>query len=207
MWEYPEAHNVVIAFGTLMAGAAAMWGAYSASKGLYVWKSQTRWQTDRELALTLLVAVRFRHEAVKHIRNPFGWSDEYEVDEPDISDQERRWKGVSKKYQDRWDKLAQTRVENYKSEIEADVLWGGKFSFLLAEIRKLENDLMFQVQEYVASHEPKHELRDFFQSKEERMENHMMVHGMGSRDTFGPKYEEAIAQLNSFLTQKLGHRK
>ncbi|WP_136634331.1 hypothetical protein [Pseudooceanicola onchidii] len=66
MYELPETPDLLIAAGTLLAGAAAMWGAHTAHKGLDSWRRDKDSDFARELAKEL-----FRYRSSLHaIRSP-----------------------------------------------------------------------------------------------------------------------------------------
>lgn len=203
MYETWQAPDIVTAFGTLLAGAAACSGAFIASLGLNSWKRQAKWQTDRELARAVFVALRKRQDAIYHVRNPFGWSDEYEVDDESIPEWQRKWKGLENKYQKRWDKLIEVRQIFYPVELEGDALWGEGFVSLCAKISNLERELLLAIQLLVEDHAPENSDQSIFGSHEEKLLNRRVVHARVNNDEFGSKYDAAVADLKSYLRQKL----
>lgn len=66
MWSLPDAPDVMIALGTLLAGCAAFWGAFSAHQGLDAWKKEK----DSELAKRLADVTYQHRKSIHHIRFP-----------------------------------------------------------------------------------------------------------------------------------------
>jgi hypothetical protein len=203
MWEVWEAPEVVTSFGTLLAGVAACVGVFIAGVGLTTWKRQIKWQEERTVAKSLFVALRKRHEAIKHIRNPFGWSDEYELPENSVPEHQKKWKGTELKYQKRWDKLVEVRQEFYPLELEGLAYWGDVFDAHCKLLKQKETDLLIAIQEYIESQEPGFSRSEYFGSQEEANQNRDVVRAGGSRDQFGPEYTNLVQDLEVYLREKL----
>ncbi len=207
MYEVWQAPEVVTAFGTLLAGAAAFGGAIIAGIGLNSWREQSKWHADRDLAKQLLVVPFTRSHAFDHVRNPFGWSGEEELGDEEVPQDEQKLRGLQAKYERRFEKLMDARKQFYPLELEGDALWGRELVDLVRPLTVLEHELQIEIQEYIESHGSRYTRREYFTSSEEMKRNRGIVFAMGSRDEFGPKYKAVVERLESFLRSKLGQNK
>ncbi|WP_243614070.1 hypothetical protein [Shimia aestuarii] len=203
MYDVWQAPDVITAFGTFLAGSAACMGVVVAAIGLNTWKKQLKWQADRELAKSAFVGLKKRHDAVLHVRDPFGWSSETEIDTEDLFEGDIPFKKVEHKYQSRWNVLQEAKRDFYPIELEGDALWGSEFVDLCRELRRLEGELLLGIQDYVESHDPRYASQGFFSTRDEARENRALIHGFGKRDEFGPRYEKAVERIERFLRKKL----
>jgi hypothetical protein len=194
--------DAITALGTFLVAVAAIGATTAAFIGLNTWKHQSKWQTNYELSKSLLVGVKKRRDAIKHIRNPFGWSHEEELEGSDIAEDEVKWRGIQKKYGDRWDKLTNVTQDLYAQVLEAQALWGNEFQTLETRLSNLETDLLIEIQLYTEMHNPLHRGRDHFKSQDEESRNHQVVFGAGSENAFSKKYEGACSELENFLLGK-----
>lgn len=198
--------SVLGALANLLLAGAAVSGVVIAWMGLSTWKEQEKWETDRSLAKQILVAMYVRRDAVRHVRNPFGWQEEENLEDEIIEDADRKWKGVAKKYSVRMEKLNDARSQFYPLELEAAAIWGTEFLKLGAQLSNLENDLVIEIEDFVESHKPKFARISFFHSEDEEKENHQIVFGAGSKNAFGKSYDESFEKIESYLRKKLGQR-
>ena len=187
----------------LIIAASAATASVAAVRGLNTWKNQREWEERRRLALNLAVAFYKRRDAVRHVRNLFGWSDETDFDNPNVTDQEKEWYGVSSKYRKRLEKIVEANQEAYPVNIEAEFVFGPDFKAIEGAVRGLEMELFFAVEDHVASFQPRSgELRGF-ESDEARKRNDRIIHGTWSeKDEFGTRYTKAFDAVIEFIRWK-----
>src|SRR4051812_47421939 len=111
--------------------AVAMIGAFCAIKGLSTWNRQIKGTAEYELARRLLRCAYRLREAIKSVRNPLMLVEEMPSppndDAPFMGNEYRRFYGLSKGYQNRWDKVVEVESELRAELVEAEVLWGMGF--------------------------------------------------------------------------------
>lgn len=205
MYEVWQTPDVVTAFGTFIAGAAACGGAFIGLVGLTSWKKQAKWQTDRELARSIFVALRIRQDAIHQVRSPVSWSDKNEIKDNSATDEQREWRRIERELQERWDKLVKVRTSFHPLELEGDAIWGVHFVSLCEKINSLERELYLAILLHVESHDPDNSEHSIFDSREAKTLNRRVIYASGTKDEFGSKYDEAAADLENFLRNKLEH--
>lgn len=133
---------MVLALGTLFAGFAAMWGAYSAHRGVEAWKAEKTWETDHELALKLYRAFRQRRDYYHYIRSPH--SDipivNDEAKDSQIRDATKRG-NISEARWHVWSVLKNIEIRQAELIDEARLRWDIDFHESSADIRELEYEL------------------------------------------------------------------
>jgi len=200
MWTLPSTPDVLLAFGTVLAGAAAMWGAFSAHSGLSTWRSQQVWMRDADLAKSLLVTLFKRKDALQQVRSPLGY-----MSLEALSDREKKWEEIRSDYRNRLRELSDARADFYSLQHEAYAVWNAEILEFVEPIRKLEIELFVEIEEYLESLNPIHNPMEYFGSKEEMLRNKNIVLARGAkRDSFGPRYEACTLELERFLRDRLG---
>ncbi|MEO0774563.1 MAG: hypothetical protein AAFZ04_15445 [Pseudomonadota bacterium] len=143
MNELPQTTEVLTAFGALLAGVAAFWGACTAQRGLSTWKKQVRSGQDQKLAMDIYSKFRQRKTIYHYIRS-------LNSDRPVISisvyDEAIRQAWIDN---DRievkmlyWQALKDTEREQQLSFDEAKLRWGVDYLQMSQSIRDLEYELI-----------------------------------------------------------------
>jgi len=203
MWELPSAPDAISALGALLAGCAALWGAYSAHRGLDAWKSQTQWKRESELAEELLFLLFSRRDAIATIRHPM-------VSYQPISSQEAEGEtrpeilnflGFSKVYEERWNRLVEVRTKFDAKLIRAKILWGPILDESLATIVKAETKLLNQVRIMLENKDPR--TVDARREANDGMVVLDALYSMGQEDSFGDEYEKCVNDIRTQLEPKV----
>ncbi|WP_298909821.1 hypothetical protein [uncultured Aliiroseovarius sp.] len=209
MWTLPETPDVIVAFGTLLAGSAAVWGAYSAHRGVDAWKKEKRWQSDHELARKILMLI-FRHrDALATVRHPAIWSAETKeamAGKEAFSDySEKRFSETAAVYERRWDKVTEVRAELYPALLEADVIWGSTLKDLVAPVFELEFELKIVLQTYLRAINPNgSEATREVAQQSLREKRDIMYDTLSEDDEFRRDYEKGQQPLEILLRAKMG---
>jgi len=191
--------NVVLA-GAAVAAACAAW------VGLNSWKKEKAWQEDFELARKLLVALYVRHDAVRIVRNPFGWSHEEEVDE-DTPESERKLRGLENKYEKRLTVLWEAEKDMRALMLEAEAIWGKELNRCEDKLRAIEVELRVTIEEFLDFYRPIFETQNSQEERERRVAVRRIIYGVGSSDEFGARYQTAVEGVESYLREKLGSKR
>ncbi|MBY6167223.1 hypothetical protein [Pseudooceanicola nitratireducens] len=198
--------EAISALGQFLMAGAAIAGAVAAFMGLDRWKNQTVWQGDRDLARKLLVSLYLRKNAVKAVRNPFGFEGEGGPIAADTPEDEKNWKATLKKYQFRLGKLEEVKSEIFALEAEAKAIWGNEIEEFSRQVWNREHELAVEIYEYINAQHPRYRGSDYFEDKEARKSNSLQVFGGSSQDPFWPKYDAACINLETYLRTKLGRK-
>ena len=202
MWSLPQTPDVDIALGTLLAGAAAMWGAFTASKGLDRWKSESKWQRQNDLCEELLLLFRQRSDIVDDIRK-LGFlpspatrdEDGNEITDPKLAN----YYSLVQYYQGKLDALNEIKLKLYPVLIRAEFALGFDFSENLATMHECEVELIIAIRRFVGEQDP----RVLKSNQPPFNEDHRRTLFAGSNDEFRRKYDAAIAPINLELREKL----
>ena len=73
MWNLPDTPEVISSFGNLLTATAALWAAYTASRGLIGWKKEKEWERNTRLSEELMVLLYRRRDAFNALRNSPGF--------------------------------------------------------------------------------------------------------------------------------------
>ena len=203
MWALPSAPDAISALGALLAGCAALWGAYSAHRGLDAWKSQTQWRRESELAEELLFLLLSRRDAIATIRHPMV---SYQPLSPQEAEGETRpeilkFLGFAKVYEERWNRLVEVRTKFDAKLIRATILWGPILDESLTTIMKAETKLLSQIRILLENRDPR-SVDSLREANEGRFKLDTL-YSMGEEDSFGDEYEECVNDIRAQLEPKV----
>lgn len=191
----------VVLLGTAITGAVV------AVKGLGTWKRQINGQSNYNLSKNLLISLFKYRDAIEMVRNPFMSSLEMPLPPLDersgMNSDEIRFYGLFKAYEKRWDKVVGLQSEIYANLIEAEALWGDELSAMWKILRKKENQLLMQLQNYIQICNPKtpaHE-KDRLQASQEKMHN--TLYEGGENDLFKIQFEAELLKMTSYIKEKI----
>ncbi|WP_289042762.1 hypothetical protein [uncultured Aliiroseovarius sp.] len=148
MWTLPEAPEIVVSFGTLLAGCAAIWGAYSAHRGIDTWKTQRVWDTNRDLSQRALLCLTKRRKAFRGVRHPFMSAGEMVAayGEYNSLDEQKSYEAQTAAYGIRWEALQNARSEFDAILMEAEVLWDENLAALEQRVASIEAKLRINLE-------------------------------------------------------------
>lgn len=197
VWEAPE---VVIAFGTLMAGMAAMWGAYSAFSGLSTWKEQQKWKRDFELAMSIYEGFRKRRQTFHFIRAPYKnppvLGDRKLEDRLTILESSRASTATKLQY---WQAMKDVEIAQAALFDEAKLRWGIDFFALSAPLVDLEYRLAWALDDLNAA-----ETGKFSTSESSRAEmDAVLSSGRDESENFKQQYDDVFASIEEILRPKI----
>jgi len=143
----------------VLTGAAAV-GIYVAIRGLNTWNRQLKGSAEYELTRRLLRCTYRLREAIKGVRYPVMWANELpsppEEAGAKMSSEQRRYYGISKAYQRRWDKVYEVRNELQAELLEAEVVWGKGVHDQFKPLYTLQHELFMDVHSYFGGLQPGH---------------------------------------------------
>ena len=185
----------------------ALWGVSTAWKGLNVWKNQSIWNADNELARKLLIATYRYRDSLYSIRHPAMSSAEmqpkpvFEVN-PDRGEHERQ--GVRIAYANRWKSHLPKRIDLDALRLESDAVWGPKLAELLKPLLKLEDELYGFIWLYLDAHyrgdtELAKQLREHLKQSRD-----LTYDSMNESDVFRQDFVAGLVPIEEYLREKLG---
>lgn len=185
----------------------AITGAVVAVKGLGTWKRQINGQSNYTLSKNLLVSLFKYRDAIEMVRNPFMSSQEMPLppldERNEMNSDAIRFYGLFKAYEKRWEKVAGLHSEIYASLIEAEALWGDELSAMWKDLRKKENELLIQLQNYIQICNPRtptHE-KERLQASQEKMHN--TLYEGGKSDLFKSQFETDLSKMTGYIKEKI----
>jgi hypothetical protein len=198
-------------FTNIITALAALGGVGIAGMGLSTWKAQAKWNTDSELAKSILVLL-FKHiDSMKNVRFIAIWSDEIEEatkgKELPKDDRHRRFNEHVSVYQARWKKVQEIRSQLYPLIIEGQALWGVSFKDKFGDLWKLENELLNAVRLHLEQMNPSHDAQtqhEFYKIRKEKRD--ILYLTDEATDTHLADYMKALAPIEDYLRGKLGRK-
>ena len=181
--------------GTLLVGGVA----FFAWKG---WKREIRGQTEYKLAIDLLTALyRFR-DAIDSARSPLIFAHEVIIEDEDItnsSDDIKRFKGMTRAYQKRWEQVMKEQRKIYDNLQSAEVIWGEEVKNLFQNLFAHGVKLSLVVDEYLQFINPSLSGLTEKLSKE----TNAILHKRNKEDKFGDELQRLITEIENYLKPKL----
>lgn len=138
--------DVVLILGAILGAIFAFWG-------LGTWRRQLKGQSEYELSRRILVTLFRYRDAVDSARHPVMWA--YELPIPpenelkSMSQEQVRFYGRSKAYQNRWEKVQNQRNALYADLLEAEAVWGSDLNELFNKVFKLEHELFMAIRNHL----------------------------------------------------------
>lgn len=197
----------------LVLTAAAVTGAYVAIKGLGTWRRQLRGQSEYELSRRILLTLFKYREAMNGARNPVMWAHEMpslpREEAAVLTDEQVHFFGVSKAYQNRWDKVLEQRRLLDADLLESEVMWSGDLRVICAPIFKLESELAGAIRRNLDLRNP---------DKDDETKTHIELFNKRVRDVlyedlgvdvdpFKKDLSGAVIEVEKYLKPKLRHGK
>lgn len=151
--------EIITLIKDLTLTGAAVTGATVAIKGLGTWRRQLKGQSEYELSRRILVTTFKYRDAINGVRHPAMWV--YEMPEPNedeaknMSEAGVKYYGMSKAYQNRWEKVHAQRTILYADLLEAEAIWENTINDLFKVIFKLEHELHTCVRHHLELISPK----------------------------------------------------
>jgi len=213
MYEVWQAPEVIVAFGTLLAGTAAVAGAFIAGIGLSTWKVQANWHAERDLAKEILTLIYLHRDAIAVVRHPAIWAAETAEavkdrgELGDIDRDTRRFEENAAVYEKRWQKITDVRSDLYPKLLEAEVMWEIGAKEIMKPLFDLETELRIAIQNYLRASNPT--LQDAYrEAASERFESKrdIMYDEMTDDDEFRSDYNAALVPIEDFLREKFGRK-
>lgn len=185
----------------------AITGSVVAVKGLGTWKRQINGQSNYTLSKNLLVSLFKYRDAIEMVRNPFMSSQE--MPPPPLEERKEmdpdaiHFYGIYKAYEKRWEKVGSLHSEIYASLIEAEALWGDELSAMWKGLRKKENELLIQLQNYIRLCNPKTSSyeKERLQASQEKM--HDILYDVGDNDSFKNQFEIELSKMTGYIKNKI----
>ena len=198
MWNLPSATEVLIAFGTLITGAAAFWGAATAFTGLDRWKNQKVWEDSRQLARDLALNARECSDNFHSLRSPFmsagemdaAYADKFEKAIDHFSEKERSEASILA-LDLRLQRLNEPLQRLYAKLVEADLLWGTSLEDHHSEMRRIINKVISA-----------HELKEMEHDRAARNSYRRTAYGLRD-DEIGSQFENLVKAIVSEAAKRL----
>jgi hypothetical protein len=132
-------------------------GLIIAGFGLKTWKRQLRGKSEYEIAKNLLKSTYKYREAINSVRHPFmdiAEMPEPPKDSPQSNEEKKRFYGIAKAYENRWNKVVEVRIEIGTELLEAEVLWGNDIKERYKDLFNLEKKLFINLKHYLNNINP-----------------------------------------------------
>ncbi|MCP4487357.1 MAG: hypothetical protein GY820_08575 [Gammaproteobacteria bacterium] len=145
--------EVISVVKDIVLSGAAITGAVVAVKGLGTWQRQLKGQSEYELSRRILVTVFKYRDAIDGVRRSDMWP--YEMPSPSEDEaktmdcEQKRFHGISKAYQARWDKVQIEKTSLYADLLEAEAIWGNELKNIFKRIFDLEHELFTRIRHYI----------------------------------------------------------
>jgi len=206
--------EIIATFKDVVISAAAIIGAIVAVKGLGTWQRQLKGQSEYELSRRILVTLFKYRDSINGVRNPMMWT--YEMPLPSeeeakkMSQEQVRFYGTSKAYQNRWDKVKIEKTSLYADLLESEAIWGLELKELFKPIFKLEHELFIKVRHYIELIDPdtNNAKREAISKIDEKTRDIMYdIMSDEEPDEYKKDLLSAIEDVEKYLKPKLKHEK
>ncbi len=194
----------------ILAGAAIT-GSIVAVKGLGTWRRQLKGQSEYELSRRILVGLFKYRDAINSVRNPAMFSYEIPVPSEDeakgMKQDDIEYYGVSKAYQNRWEKVQEQRTSLYADQLEAEAIWGCELNELFKTLFALERELFILVRNYLILMDPKANKarKEAIIKRDQKRRDIMYDESADEPDEFKQELLDAIGHIENYLKPKLSH--
>jgi hypothetical protein len=188
---------------------AAIVGAYVALRGLSTWNRQLKGGVEYELTRRILKITYRLREAIKGVRNPVMWAGEMPSPDPQnaatMSHEQIRFYGMSKAYQQRWDKVSAVRADLQTELLEAEALWENKLHGLFEPLFKLQHELFVTVHFHVMACNPEEEIETRKAMSDIGRKRRDILYDLSgeTEDEFSKDLAQAIKSIEAFLKPHL----
>lgn len=196
-------------FTNSLIALSAFAGAAIAGLGLNSWKNQKRWEIDHDLAKRLLVSLFKYRDAIQGVRNPAIFSNEQPVPPEEqsvhMTNEQIRFYGISKAYENRWAKVSNLRSDLYADATEAEAYWGRDYKTAFKKLTDLEVELAQNIRQYLTVIDPdaNQDLRDSYQ-RMLRSNREVMYAMYDDGDEYWRDFEAALYNVEDYLRLKMG---
>ena len=194
----------------ILAGTAIT-AVIVAFKGLKTWEHQLKGKSEYELSRRILVTLFKYRDAINGVRQPAIFA--YELPSPSEDDAKKmnskqiRYYGTSKAYQARWKKVQNEKTSLYADLLESEAIWGIDLKNIFNGIYKLENELFFQIQNYLELINPDTSDEDKPHLQEIRNDNRNIMYDRLANDEFRNDMTLEIKNIEKYLKPKLSREK
>ena len=122
-----------------------------------------------------------------------------------MSNEERRYYGLSQAYQGRWNKLTETRNDLQTELLEAEVIWGKAIHEQLEPLFSLQRELFSDIHAYLIVCNPSENEGSRNAMSEIRRKRREVLYDTSSfePDPFTDDVEKAIVNIETFLKPHL----
>ncbi len=184
-------------------------GAYVAVKGLSIWKRQLKGGVEYELTRRLLKLTYRLRDAIKNVRNPVMFGGEMPNPSPeeakDMSREQINFYGMSKAYQNRWDKVTQVSSELQAELLEAEALWGAVVHKQFETLFKLRHELWVAVHFQIMASNPNDssETRKAMSAISQKQREVLYDISGETEDEYSKNVTDAISSIETYLKSYL----
>lgn len=178
-------------------------GAYVALKGLNTWNRQLKGGVEYELTRRLLKLTYRLRDAIRNVRNPamFGGEMPYPSSDEakEMSRDQINYYGMSKAYQNRWDKVTQVSSDLQAELLEAEALWGADVHKQFEHLFKLRHELWMAVHFHLMAINP--EQQNVTREAMNRILKREILYDLSgeNEDEFSSEIAKAITPIETFL--------
>lgn len=190
---------------------AATSGAYVAVKGLNTWRNQLKGQAEYELSRRLLVSLYKYRDEIDNVRHPMMLPHEMPYPPSDEAKEMNRdqiqFYGMSKAYQNRWDKLREQRTALYADLLESEAIWGTNLKEIFQKLFNLQHELFTEIRHHIELSNPATDsgkqdaIRNLRRKKREIMYGDTSEEG----DDFKQEILGVVQEIENYLKPKLTH--
>lgn len=196
-----QLYNLIKDITTLLITAA---GLLIASIGLYTWKKQIKGTKEFETFYTIHYSVLKLRDAIKHVRNPAIWNEEFAKASEWYTKKYPERSGTSEieensaayVYEMRWDEITKASTEVESHLLAAEVLWGDEITNTFKPLKKSVSILNISLLQYL-----KPEFRT--RSSEALREIVYDSSSEDKKDKFSQEVDDSVGQISKILKDKI----
>ncbi|RSZ55594.1 hypothetical protein HF313_08795 [Massilia atriviolacea] len=192
----------------IVVALAAIVGMIVAILGLTTWRRQLKGGIEYELTRRLLKYTYRLREALKVVRHPAMFGSELAAPESEkrLTEEQRRYAGLSSAYRARWEKVVGARDDLQRELLEAEVVWNKEIYARFKPLFALQEELNADVYSYLALCNPDESVqaRNSWQEIRRGRPREVLYDSLGEKpDEFSSDVVHAIVEIESYLKPHL----
>ena len=192
-------------FSDIIVGLSAALTAFFAWMGLSTWKRQHQGKIEYELARRLLRSVYNYRDAINSARNSsLYYPPVSETDEPNQSEEQRKFAAFRNAYQQCYDIVYEVRREIHPDVLESEALWGKEVRLIIDKMLQLEHKLKTTFEFYLNARNPSSSDSDKEVANIILRENKGVLDARDDgKDEFAKDFEKLLGEADDYLKKKL----
>ena len=181
-------------------------GSFVALQGLSTWKRQLKGKDEYELCKRILIDLYQYRKGIKVVRNPMMFSSEgYNEDLKGLDFEEKSYKITVNAYQNRWEKILDSRIKLDLDLIESKIYWDDKLEDLFKPIFEFENKLFRKIQDTLILKNPNQddEYKRVVGKNFHETDGDYILYFLGDDDKYEKELNSNISKIEYLIKNKL----